>query len=251
MKEIVGDSLSGLLPPLVLWRSCPVSLLPEMQALTHLRTPASRTPGVLPDSALDLGTRLQPTFPTKGLDLFPAPGSQPETSVPVPGRCPDPVLHARAREASQIPGVLLRLPMRAAGVRSPWAGRPEAGRVQGEEREGWLGRGAGLLGLPARPASPSASSSSRARLGLGSFFGSVSIPQLGGRRTCLVLATDAGRFGTRPFASARQRVGCEVSTGDSGACPWGPRPHVRLRGSRLIPGALLSTPSQCQALVRH
>lgn len=119
-----------------------------MQALTHLRTPASRTPGVLPDSALDLGTRLQPTFPTKGLDLFPAPGSQPETSVPVPGRCPDPVLHARAREASQVPGVLLRLPMRAAGVRSPWAERPEAGRVQGEEREGRLGRGAGLLGCP-------------------------------------------------------------------------------------------------------
>lgn len=119
-----------------------------MQALTHLRTPASRTQGLLPDSVLDLGTRLRLTFPTKGLNPLPKPGSQPETSVPVPGRCPDSVLHAWPQEASQVPGALLGLPMRAAGVRSPWAGRPEAGRVRGEEREGRLGRGAGLLGCP-------------------------------------------------------------------------------------------------------
>lgn len=36
---------------------------------------------------------------------------------------------------------------------------------------------------------------------LGSFIGSVSTPRLGGRRTCLVLAVDAGGFGTQAFAS--------------------------------------------------
>lgn len=47
------------------------------------------------------------------------------------------------------------------------------------------------------------------RLGLGSFIGVVSAPRLGGCRTCLVLATDAGEFGTRPF-SLSSKVGLAV-----------------------------------------
>lgn len=135
-----------------------------------------------------------------------------------------------SREAALGPGALLGLPVLAARALSPWEGRPKVVLLRGE------GRGARVRhrapGSPARPASPGVSSSSRVRSGLSSFFGSISTPRLGGRQTCLVLATDAGRSGTQPFASGSWAGGCEVSMGGSEAWLWGPWPRVRAAVAR-------------------
>lgn len=147
--------------------------------------------------------------------MLPLPGSQPEPPAPDSARCPDLVLHAPAScERGGCPG-----PRRP--PRPPCPGC-QGTQPLGRKDEGWphqrggKGRGGRVRrwapGSPARPASPSASSSSRVRLGLGSSSGSISTPRLGGRRTCLVLAADAGRFEPNHLPQAPRWAGGEVST---------------------------------------
>lgn len=194
--------------------SCPVSLFTETQAPAHLGHLLPQPLGLWPDSAPVLLTWAHGSdVPSRQRtsNLLPTPESQPEPSVPVSGRCSYPVPHAMA---SFEPGGQLR-----AGVplRPPCA-RCHQTRHAGREAQGCRGRGEGrggadrarrsAPGLPARPASPSASSSWRVRPGLSSFPGSVSTLRLGGRRTCLVLATT--RADLEPNGSSGASVGPAV-----------------------------------------
>lgn len=150
MKEIVGDSLSSLLPPPSSPEKLPSFFVYRNAGTDPPQDTCFPSPWV---SCLILHwTWEQACYflsRKRVFNLLPASGSQPEPSAPVRGRCPDPVPHAQPHlrpKAAPVPGAGSRVPPYAgAGHSAPGEEGPRlvegAGRgSRGEALGSWVAR---------------------------------------------------------------------------------------------------------------